>query len=95
MPRKDKNSTPSVTQKLQELGYNVADWDDSQSATKITKEVASVLATASKKGTGKPGFPDRLYVNVSEKFLVVVEEKPTVKEHRLSDKEKGAISGIK
>ena len=26
MARKDKNVTPSVTQKLQELGYNVADW---------------------------------------------------------------------
>ncbi len=95
MSRKDKNSTPSVTQKLQELGYNVADWDGSQSAAKITKEVVSVLSTASKSGTGKPGFPDRLYVNAREKFLVIVEEKPSVKKHRLPDKEKGAVSGVK
>ena len=95
MPRKDKNITPSVTQKLQELGYNVADWDGSQSATKMTKEVASVLSTASKSGTGNPGFPDRLYVNAREKFLVIVEEKPSVKKHRLPDKEKGAVRGVK
>ena len=30
MPRKDKKVTPSVTQKLQSLNYNVADWDDTE-----------------------------------------------------------------
>jgi len=95
MPRKDKNVTPSVTQKLQELGYNVADWDGSQSATKITKEIACVLSTASKSGAGKPGFPDRLYVQAQEKLLVIVEEKSSVKEHRLPNIEKGAVSGVK
>jgi type I restriction-modification system DNA methylase subunit len=95
MPRKDKNITPSVTQKLQSLGYNVADWDDSQTASKMTAEVAAVLSTASKNGNGNQGFPDRIYVNQHEKLLILVEEKPTVKEHDNSDKEKGAISGIK
>jgi len=95
MARKDKNITPSVTTVLQNLGYNVADWDDSQSETKITKEVKTVLATASKKENGKIGFPDRIFVDVHEKFLVLVEEKPAIKDHDLIDKEKGAISGIK
>ena len=53
MARKDKNVTPSVTTVLQNLGYIVADWDDSQSETKITKEVKTVLATASKKENSK------------------------------------------
>jgi len=95
MARKDRIVTPSVTRKLQELGYDVADWDAGQSVTTITKEVETVLSTASKRGTGKPGFPDRLHVDVHEKFLVIVEEKSSVKEHRLPDKEKGAVSGVK
>ena len=95
MARKDKNVTPSVTQKLQDLWYQVADWDGSLSAAKTPKEVAHVLATASKRDTGKPGYPDRVYVNAHEKLLILVEEKPTVKEHNLPDKEKGAINGIK
>jgi hypothetical protein len=38
MPKKDRNITPSVTHKLQSLGYNVADWDDSQTETKLTAQ---------------------------------------------------------
>jgi hypothetical protein len=95
MPRKDKNITPSVTQKLQSLGYNVADWDDSQTESKMTAEIAVVLLSASKNGNGNQGFPDRIYVNPHEKLLILVEEKPTVKEHDNPDREKGAISGIK
>ena len=80
--------------KLQSLGYNVADWDDSQSESKLIKEVAVVLSSASKKNNGKQGFPDRVYVNAHEKLLILVEEKPTVKDHDNPDIEKGAISGI-
>ena len=94
MPRKDKNITPSVTKKLQDLGYNLADWD-TQNSSKTLKEVTQVLSTASKRGTGGPGYPDRVYVNVREKLLVLVEEKPTVKDHDIPDKDKGAISGVK
>jgi type I restriction-modification system DNA methylase subunit len=93
MPRKDKNITPSVTQKLQSLGYNVADWDDSLTASKLTKEILQVLKTASKKENGNIGYPDRIYVNSHNKFLVLVEEKPSVKDHDNPYKEKGAISG--
>ena len=95
MPRKDKNITPSVTQKLQSLSYNVADWDDSLSESKVTTEISSVLSSASKKNNGKQGFPDRVYVNEHEKLLILVEEKPTVKDHDNPDVEKGAISGVK
>src|SRR4051812_5067491 len=95
MPRKDKNITPSVTQRLQTLGYNVADWDDSQSASKLTREISQVLLSASKKANGKAGFPDRLYINKHEKLLIIVEEKPAVKDHDLPSIDKGAISGAK
>ncbi|MDR3306079.1 MAG: SAM-dependent methyltransferase [Endomicrobium sp.] len=93
MTRKDKNITPSVTEKLQSLGYNVADWDDS--ASKISDEIRSALLTASKKGNGKPGYPDRIYANNHTKLLILVEEKQFVKDHDNPDKEKGAISGVK
>jgi type I restriction-modification system DNA methylase subunit len=93
MPRKDKTITPSVTNKLQSLGYNVADWDGSQ--TGLIEEVSIVLSTASKKDTKKPGYPDRIYVNSHEKLLILVEEKPLVKDHDNPNPEKGAISGLK
>lgn len=95
MARKDKNITPSVTQKLQSLGYNVADWDDSQTANKLTDEVKQVLSTASKKENGKIGYPDRIFVDAHNKFFVLVEEKSSIKDHENLDKEKGAVSGIK
>lgn len=95
MARKDKNITPSVTQKLQSLGYDVADWDDSKTEAKITKEISSVLLTASKKQNGKSGYPDRVFVDVHEKLLVLVEEKPAIKDHENLDIGKGAIAGIK
>lgn len=95
MARKDKNITPSVTQRLQSLGYNVADWDDSQSTNKLTTEVRLVLSTSSKRENGKIGYPDRIYINVFHKLLILVEEKSSVKDHENADKEKGAISGVK
>jgi len=95
MARKDRNITPSVTQVLQQLGYNIADWDDSQSDKKITKEIKIVLSTASKKANGKNGVPDRIFVDTHEKFLVLVEEKPSIKDHDNPNPEKGAVSGIK
>lgn len=93
MPNVDKYVTPSVTQKLQELGYNVADWDDSQ--TKVPEEFKKVFSTSSKFKLGQKGYPDRVYVNKGKKLMVLVEEKPTVKSHFLEDKTKGAVSGIK
>lgn len=95
MARKDKNITPSVTQKLQSLSYNVADWDDSQTAIKLTDEIKQVLNSSSKKENGKVGYPDRIFVDVHHKFLVLVEEKSSIKDHENNDKEKGAVSGIK
>jgi len=93
MPRKDRNITPSVTAVLQSLGYNVADWDDSKS--KLTDDVKKVLSKSSKKKTGREGYPDRVYCDKKNKLLILVEEKPTMKEHDLEDINKGAISGIK
>lgn len=95
MARKDKKITPSVTQKLQSLGYNVADWDDSQTEDKLTDEIKQVLSTASKKENVKIGYPDRIFVNTHNKFFVLVEEKSSIKDHENPDKEKGAVSGIK
>lgn len=93
MPRKDKNITPSVTQKLQQLGYSVADWDDSK--TKLTEEIKEVLSKASKSQKGNEGYPDRVYIDEKNKLLILVEEKPTMKEHLIDDIEKGAVAGIK
>ena len=93
MPRKDKNITPSVKEKLQQLGYNVADWDDSK--TKLTEDIREVLSTASKSQKGNEGFPDLTYMDEKNKLLILVELKPTMKEHTIDNIEKGAIAGIK
>lgn len=94
MARKDKKVTPSVTQKLQDLGYNVADWDDSQTKEKLTPNIYEVLGTASKKDNGNRGYPDRIYVNKQRKLMIITEEKPDVRFHEKEEIEDGAISGI-
>ena len=53
MARSDKIITPGVTSKLQELGYNVAEWDNS--GTSIPRNVKEVFKTASKKKNGEVG----------------------------------------
>lgn len=95
MARKDKNVTPSVTHKLQSLGYNVADWDDSQTASKLSDEIKQVLNNASKKENLRIGYPDRIFVDKHNKLLILVEEKSSIKDHENPNKERGAISGIK
>ena len=85
MARKDKIVTPSVTQKLQELGYNVSDWDDSQTESKLTSEIIDVLSHSSKKMNGEIGIPDRIYCNKEKRLLILVEEKPTIQEHDLDN----------
>lgn len=93
MVRKDKNVTPSVTRVLQELGYSVADWDDSNSTK--NSDVAEVFKTASKQKNSRSGYPDRLFIDQQQKLLIIVEEKRTVREHDLIAIDKGAISGVK
>lgn len=93
MPNLDINVTPNVDRKLQSLGFVVGDW--SSAKRNFCPEVETVLSTASKHRTGNIGYPDRIYFNKNERLLILVEEKPTMKEHYLSDVTKGCISGIK
>lgn len=93
MVRTDIGISPSVDNKLQELGYKVADW--SAAKKNLPTEVKAVLSTASKKMTGESGFPDRIYISPDKKLLIFVEEKPFIKDHDAEGITKGAISGIK
>ena len=95
MPRKDKVITPSVTEKLQSLGYSVADWDDSKTDKKLNEDILTALSTASKEQNGKEGYPDRIYFNKIEKLLILVEEKTKISAHNLDSIKKGAVEGIK
>ena len=54
------------------------------------KEIDTALKTASKKGTGKVGFPE--YVGVVKDYLLVIEDKADLAKHiKLDDKR---MSGI-
>lgn len=49
------------------------------------KEINEALKTASKKGTGKVGFPE--YVGVVKDYLLVIEDKASLSKHiKLDDK---------
>lgn len=61
----------------------------------ILKEIKIVLSHASKQQNGNEGIPDRIYINTDKKLLILVEEKPLIKDHDNPDITKGAISGIK
>ena len=53
------------------------------------KEIDTALKTASKKGTGKVGFPE--YVGVVKDYLLVIEDKADLAKHIKLD-DKGNIS---
>lgn len=93
MPNVDIDVTPNVDKKLQSLGFVVGDWSSAKRG--FCPEVEEVLSTASKQLTGNIGYPDRIYFNKDEKLLILVEEKPTMKDHYLPDISRGCISGIK
>ena len=93
MTRIDVGVSPSVDDKLQELGYKVSEW--SSAKKNILKEIKVVLSHASKQQNGNEGIPDRIYINADKKLLILVEEKPLIKDHDNPDIIKGAISGIK
>ena len=92
MPRTDIGISPSVDGKLQELGYQVADWS---AARRLPEEVDKVLSTASKRKNGERGIPDRIFLDKKVQLLIFVEEKPYIKDHDNEDTTKGAVSGIK
>lgn len=93
MVRADKGISPSVDICLQNLGYQVADW--SSSRKDFIPELKLVLSTCSKKQNGNEGIPDRIFIDELKKLLIIVEEKPLLKDHDNPDIEKGAVSGIK
>ena len=93
MVRADKGVSPSVDDRLQELGYKISEW--SPNRNDFIKELKDVLVSASKKRNGNVGVPDRIYIDTNDKLLIIVEEKPLLKDHDNKDIEKGAISGIK
>ena len=48
------------------------------------KEIDEALSSASKKGTGKVGFPE--YVGIVKDFLIVIEDKARLETHVFRDK---------
>lgn len=63
------------------------------------RQIKKVLKTASKKGSGNPGFPDYLNINETEKLLIMMEIKPSLAQHKSGDNssfdpEKFAVDGI-
>ena len=62
------------------------------------KYIQSILDKTSKKGTGKNGYPDLIYVNETKKLLILIENKDSVKNHVSKSKNKPvdfAVDGIK
>ena len=79
MRAKEKNTDIWVYELLKEAGLKL----DPQGST--IKEINRALKSASKHGTGKPGFPE--YTGVVKDFLIVIENKASVSNHvkRTSD----------
>ena len=48
-------------------------------AEEMIKEINEALKTASKRGTGKVGFPE--YVGVVKDFIIVIEDKASLENH--------------
>jgi len=62
------------------------------------KYIQEILDKTSKKGTGKHGYPDLIYVNENKKLLILIENKDQVKNHISKSEDKPidyAVDGIK
>lgn len=71
------------------------DWEVKKTDNKI---IQSILDKSSKKKSGNRGEPDLLYVNESNKLLILIENKDTIKQHQskdCNDPENYAVDGIK
>ena len=82
MVKKEVNTDLWVYDLLKEA--NIASKFSAQGSS--IKEINEALQTASKRGTGKVGFPE--YVGVVKDFLIVIEDKAdTVKHLKVNEKE--------
>ena len=60
--------------------------------------IQTILNKTSKKGTGKQGFPDLIYINEVKRLLILIENKSQIKNHISKRKKqpiKYAVDGIK
>ena len=80
MAKKEVATDLWVHDLLKEAGIEL----DAQGST--IKEIDEALKTASKRGTGKVGFPE--YVGVVKDFILVIEDKAKLENHIKYDKDK-------
>ena len=80
MARKEVKTDLWVHDLLKEAGIEL----DAQGSE--IKEIDEALKTASKRGTGKVGFPE--YVGVVKDFIIVIEDKPKLENHVKYDSNK-------
>ena len=73
MAKKEASTDLWVHDLLKEAGIEL----DAQGST--IKEIDEALKTASKRGTGKVGFPE--YVGVVKDFILVIEDKAKLEYH--------------
>lgn len=83
MAKKEVKTDLWVADQLKEVGILY----DAQGST--VKEIDEALSTASKKGTGKAGFPE--FTAVVDDFLIVIEDKADLDKH-IKETDKGVIS---
>lgn len=83
MTKKEATTDLWVHDLLKEAGIKL----DAQGST--IKEIDDALKSASKRGTGKAGFPE--YVGVVKDFVIVIEDKADLKNH-IKENENGGIS---
>lgn len=83
MAKKEVKTDLWVADQLKEVGISY----DAQGSE--IKEIKDALATASKKGTGKVGYPE--FTAVVDDFLIVIEDKADLDKH-IKETDKGVIS---
>jgi len=79
MAKKEVKTDFWVNDLLKEAGLNLEPQGSS------IKEIDNALKTASKKGTGKVGFPE--FVGIVKDFLVVIEDKADLSKHEKKEKD--------
>lgn len=96
--KKGKNETEKdyILRRYIELNFKFSHrWEQKKSNNNF---VNSALSKASKKDTGKRGEPDFIYVNETDKLLILIENKDSINDHEsksIDNPVKYAVDGIR
>jgi len=85
--RNERRAEKIITDKLRDLGYYKEKGIEVEEQNSSSDRIRTLLNTASKSGSGKPGHPEFIIRKENSDVLIVIECKPEKKQHESPNKD--------